>query len=132
VRVAPAVPITMVVADHHMAMLPLDPERPQEGLISVRGEALVRSYTALFEYCWVMATAYEGPGAAATDSAGLTEQHMTALRMLAGGAKDERIARALGVSLRTVSRVLSELMQHLGASSRFEAGVRAARLGLLD
>lgn len=29
-------------------------------------------------------------------------------------------------------RLLSEVMQELGAASRFEAGVKAARLGLLD
>ncbi|MFJ9843754.1 hypothetical protein ACIRYZ_25530 [Kitasatospora sp. NPDC101155] len=38
-------------------------------------------------------------------------------------------ARSLGISLRTLSRLLSEVMQELGTSSRFEAGVRAAKLG---
>lgn len=52
--------------------------------------------------------------------------------MLASGMKDEKIARGLGVSLRTVSRMLSELMQEMGATSRFEAGVRAHRLGWVD
>jgi DNA-binding NarL/FixJ family response regulator len=52
--------------------------------------------------------------------------------MLAAGMKDEKIARSLGISLRTLSRLLSEVMQELGASSRFEAGVRAAKLGWLD
>ncbi|MFE1954092.1 LuxR C-terminal-related transcriptional regulator [Streptomyces sp. NPDC059524] len=134
VRTAPAVPLTMMIMDARLALLPLDLDRPRDGLIVARGSALVRSYAALFEYCWMTATPYTGAGAepdrGGADS--LTEQQVLALRMLAGGAKDERIARALGVSLRTVSRLLSELMQQLGASSRFEAGVRAARLGLLD
>ncbi|MFE0174569.1 LuxR C-terminal-related transcriptional regulator [Streptomyces sp. NPDC059002] len=134
VRLAPAVPITMIIADSRAALLPLDPDRPRDGLLVARGLSLVRSYAALYEYCWMTATPYEGSCAAAEERgpAGLTEQHLVILRMLAGGAKDERIARALGVSLRTVSRLLSELMQQLDASSRFEAGVRAARLGLLD
>ncbi|MQY13035.1 hypothetical protein SRB5_31750 [Streptomyces sp. RB5] len=131
VRTAPAVPITMIVVDGHTAMLPLDPARPRDGLVVARAPVLVRSYAALYEYCWMTAAPYV-PGCAAQATARLTEEHRTALRMLAGGAKDERIARALGVSPRTVSRILAELMQELGASSRFEAGVRAARLGLLD
>ncbi|MEV6106061.1 helix-turn-helix transcriptional regulator [Streptomyces sp. NPDC051940] len=134
VRTAPAVPITMIIGDGHTVLLPIDPENPRVGMLVVRAPALVRSYVALYEYCWLTATPYtrDDPGGEAEIWARLTEQHLTAVRMLAGGAKDERIARALGVSLRTVSRILSELMQELGASSRFEAGVRAARLGLLD
>ncbi|WP_461011566.1 hypothetical protein [Streptomyces capparidis] len=46
--------------------------------------------------------------------------------------KDEKVARSVGVSLRTVSKRIFEPMQELGASSRFEAGVRATRLGWLD
>ncbi|MEV1002950.1 hypothetical protein [Nonomuraea sp. NPDC050202] len=42
------------------------------------------------------------------------------------------IARSMGVSTRTVTRLVGELTTILGASSRFQAGVRAARLGWLD
>jgi DNA-binding NarL/FixJ family response regulator len=47
------------------------------------------------------------------------------------GAKDETIARQLGVSLRTVRRRVAELMDELGASTRFQAGMEAVRRGLL-
>lgn len=40
----------------------------------------------------------------------------------AGGAKDELIARRLGMSLRTCRRHIAELMDELGAGSRFQAG----------
>ena len=53
------------------------------------------------------------------------------LRQLAAGAKDEQIARTLGVSLRTVRRRIADLMTELGADSRFQAGVEAARRGWL-
>jgi DNA-binding NarL/FixJ family response regulator len=48
---------------------------------------------------------------------------------LAGGAKDEQIARALGMSVRTVRRRVADLMDELGADSRFQAGVEAVRRG---
>lgn len=51
--------------------------------------------------------------------------------MLAAGAKDETIARELGVSLRTCRRHIAEMMRMTGAGSRFQAGVLATQLGLL-
>ena len=51
------------------------------------------------------------------------------LGQLAGGAKDEQIARALGLSVRTVRRRVAELLVELGAESRFQAGVEAVRRG---
>ncbi|MCG5214059.1 helix-turn-helix domain-containing protein [Streptosporangium sp. KLBMP 9127] len=66
------------------------------------------------------------------DGVTLTEQQQAVLRLLATGAKDSAIARSLGVSIRTVTRTVGELTRILGATSRFQAGVRAARLGWLD
>ncbi|MDJ0464885.1 helix-turn-helix transcriptional regulator [Streptomyces sp. H27-C3] len=131
-RLSPVVPMNMIIADQDIALIPLDPENPSVGAIVARGPALVRSYIALYEYCWHTATPYGDSASTEQGGDGLTEQQQAALRMLATGMKDEKIARSLGVSLRTVSRLLSEVMQELGASSRFEAGVRATRLGWLD
>ncbi|MEU2119367.1 helix-turn-helix domain-containing protein [Streptomyces sp. NPDC016459] len=130
-RLSPVVPMNMVLADENFALLPTDPHEPDSPTILARGAGLVRSYLALYEYCWQAASPYgEEPGE--NGCGGLSDQQRVALRMLASGIKDEQIARSLGVSLRTVSRLLSEVMQELGAASRFEAGVKAARLGLLD
>lgn len=52
--------------------------------------------------------------------------------MLAGGLTDEAMARKLGLSERTVRRLVSEPTERLGAASRFQAGVCAVRLGWLD
>ncbi len=132
-RLSPVVPMNMVLADENFALLPTDPHDPDSPTILARGPGLVRSYLALYEYCWQAASRYgEEPGRSGGDGDGLSDQQRAALHMLASGIKDEQIARSLGVSLRTVSRLLSEVMQELGAASRFEAGVKAARLGLLD
>ena len=53
------------------------------------------------------------------------------LELLMLGSKDESISRQLGISLRTVRRRVAELMDELGAGTRFQAGVESARRGLL-
>jgi DNA-binding NarL/FixJ family response regulator len=53
------------------------------------------------------------------------------LELLMLGTKDESIARQLGISLRTVRRRVAGLMDELGATTRFQAGLEAARRGLL-
>lgn len=132
VRLSPVVPMNMVLADDNFALLPTDPHDPESAAILARGPGLVRSYRALYGYCWHTATPYGHEEPAEHRGDGLSEQQRAALRMLASGIKDEQVARNLGVSLRTVSRLISEVMQELDAASRFEAGVKAARLGLLD
>ncbi|TQF01841.1 helix-turn-helix transcriptional regulator [Kitasatospora acidiphila] len=132
VRLAAVVPLNMILSDRRTALLPVDPDNQEAGAILARGPALVRSYLALYEYCWHTSAVLGRSEEYQHGSDKLTDQQHAAIRMLAAGMKDERIARSLGISLRTLSRLLSEVMQELGASSRFEAGVRAAKLGWLD
>ncbi len=47
------------------------------------------------------------------------------------GAKDEALALAVGVSLRTVRRRVADLMDELGATTRFQAGMEAVRRSLV-
>jgi len=54
------------------------------------------------------------------------------VRLLATGAKDDAVARQLGLSVRTLRRGIAELMERLKATSRFQLGVRVAALGWLD
>ncbi|KFU82100.1 regulatory protein, luxR family [Amycolatopsis lurida] len=53
------------------------------------------------------------------------------LDLLAAGLKDEVIARRVGLSERTLRRHISAMMRELAAESRFQAGVAAARAGLV-
>ena len=48
------------------------------------------------------------------------------------GDKDEAISRKLSVSVRTCRRHIADYMTQVGATSRFQAGVIAAREGHLD
>ncbi|MFD0564915.1 helix-turn-helix domain-containing protein [Kitasatospora saccharophila] len=130
VRLCAHVPTDLLIVDRELVLLPLDPVNPGSGICMLRGGPLVQAGLAFFEHCWHQAhlidaehqrTAPDGPG----------EQQRALLRMLADGVKDDRIARVLGISPRTLSRLISELLVDLQAKSRFEAGVKAVQLGWL-
>jgi DNA-binding NarL/FixJ family response regulator len=53
------------------------------------------------------------------------------VQQLLSGATDITASRLLGLSPRTYSRRVSELLDYLGVESRFQAGVEAARRGWL-
>ncbi|WP_435173047.1 LuxR C-terminal-related transcriptional regulator [Actinacidiphila sp. bgisy145] len=132
VRLIPAVPFDLLVADEHTALTRADPSDPNGPAVVIRGPVLVRSYLAMYEDCWLRSVPYATKATVGDDPGReLTEQHRTTLRLLANGLTDERIARKLGVSLRTVSRLVSEVMRYLEAESRFQAGVLAATNDLI-
>lgn len=62
----------------------------------------------------------------------LTGREQALLRLMAKGLKDEAIARDLGVSPRTLRRLIADLMRRLDCESRFQAGVEATARGWLD
>lgn len=62
----------------------------------------------------------------------LTSREIEVLGLLAGGLSNEDIAAALFVSLNTVKTHLKNIFGKLGVTSRLQATVRAAQLGLLD
>ncbi|MEK8169961.1 hypothetical protein NKH77_09555 [Streptomyces sp. M19] len=57
-RLAPLVPMDMFLADADLALLPLDPANPDEGMAVLRGTRLVRSFATVFEHLWQGATPY--------------------------------------------------------------------------
>jgi DNA-binding CsgD family transcriptional regulator len=62
--------------------------------------------------------------------AGLTEREIEILALLAGGSSNERIARALSVSTRTVERHIGNIYLKIGAHNRAEATAYAFRHGI--
>jgi DNA-binding NarL/FixJ family response regulator len=61
----------------------------------------------------------------------LTERQLEVVRLLAGGATNKEIARAIGVGERTVKFHLAGIFERLGATNRTEAVSIALRLGLV-
>ncbi|NUR59798.1 MAG: helix-turn-helix transcriptional regulator [Catenulispora sp.] len=130
IRLLPHLPLRMLIYDDTTAMLPIDPVDSFAGALLIRDPALVMSLSAFFEHCWIDATPLHAT-AAPTESTAFTctPQQSAALRMMASGLKDEVIARRLGISPRTLSRLVAEVMERLEVGSRFEAGAKLAHLG---
>lgn len=99
----------------------------------VRSPALASLVTQLFEQVWETAEPLVVNGADPADGADdrPNDTERLLLRLLSLGVKDEAAARHLGVSVRTVRRMVADLMMRLDARSRFQAGTVAARRGWL-
>lgn len=123
-RMHPKLPMKLAIADRSVALLPLVLDDMVESALVVRRCALLDALVVLFETLWEQSSpVLPSPNTAQPDLGLLT--------LLAAGAKDETIARQLGISPRTVTRRVAELLDQLGARTRFQAGVLAARHGWL-
>jgi DNA-binding CsgD family transcriptional regulator len=127
VRVIDEMPTRMFVIRGTHVVLPEPLGYADEPRLLVRQPAIVGALTLLFELFWDQAT----PLPDLDTQRPRVDVRGSLLRQLAGGAKDEQIARTLGLSLRTVRRRVADLMIELGADTRFQAGVEAARRGWL-
>ena len=127
VRVIDEMPTRMLVISGTHAILPEPLGFADEPRILVRQPAIVGALTLLFERYWEQAIALPDLDTRRPR----VDVRGSLLRQLAAGAKDEHIARTLGLSLRTVRRRVADLMIELGADTRFQAGVEAARRGWL-
>ena len=72
-----------------------------------------------------------GARGAGAEGRGLTEQETRVLARLAGGARNEEIARSLGISRDTVKAHLKHVFRKLNVRSRTEAAVLGLRWGLI-
>jgi DNA-binding CsgD family transcriptional regulator/sugar-specific transcriptional regulator TrmB len=123
----------MVLMDCKVAVVPVDPVDSARGALIVRHPGLVSGFVDLFNRAWQ--DALDLPWLTDTDEQARTPEispeDKRILELLASGCTDETSAREVGVSVRHLRRTISRLMQQLGANSRFEAGVEAARRGWL-
>jgi sugar-specific transcriptional regulator TrmB len=127
VRTASTLPLRMIIIDRETAVVPIDTDLTQAGVTVMRGSGAIAAMHALFEQVWATATPLGTP--APRDEYGLTGPKRALLHLLAHGLSDEAAARKLGVSDRTIRRFIVEFMDHLGARSRFQAGVLAHQYG---
>ncbi|WP_327088501.1 LuxR C-terminal-related transcriptional regulator [Nonomuraea sp. NBC_01738] len=129
VRTVPTLPIRMLVYDRSIAFLPLDTGNTRVGAVQVSDSGTVTAVLALFDQIWNVATPIGTP--LIKDQEGLLPQERQLLKLLAEGLTDEAAGHHLGLSQRTVRRMMAGIMERLGARSRFEAGLRAAEKGWL-
>lgn len=132
-RVLPELPMKLVICDRRVALLPLASATDQRwtiGVLVVHPSRLLDGLVALFEDYWAQAVALSSALGGSIDG-GLSDTDRETLSLLCTGMKDGAMARHLGVSPRTLNRRIIRLMTLLGANSRFQAGVQAAKRGLL-
>jgi DNA-binding NarL/FixJ family response regulator len=129
VRVLREVPTRLAVLGSSAALIGERFGVPTGRRLVLRQQSIVAALALMFEGLWERALpvpVFERDGL----DEGVAGQRLL-LRHLAAGAKDEQIARAFGLSVRTVRRRVAELLTDLGAESRFQAGAEAARRGWL-
>ncbi|MGH3945938.1 MAG: LuxR C-terminal-related transcriptional regulator [Pseudonocardiaceae bacterium] len=135
IRIASVLPFRLVVVDKLLAYSFLSGRQEEPAALEIQGADLVHILTEVFEYCWVHgatvpcteASAFGGDHSEQV----LDQRERSLLRMFSQGLKDDAIARALGISSRTLRRLMTEVMRKLGATSRFQAGARAMAHGWL-
>lgn len=125
VRVLPRVPTRLSVFGLDSAVIPELPGYASPRRVLVQERGLVMVLAAYFEQLWERATALPE----LDRSTARPDLRRLLLQEMATGAKDEQVARNLGLSLRTVRRRVADLQIELGADSRFQAGVEAVRRG---
>jgi DNA-binding CsgD family transcriptional regulator len=129
-RVLSQPPIKLSIVDEDVAILPLDPPDSAKGVlvtILIHQSSLLRVLIELFESLWRLAV----PVNLAQLNQELSPREREILTLMASGAGDDAIARRLGLSRRTIVRHIGALLEHLGATTRFQAGAQAARRGWL-
>jgi DNA-binding MarR family transcriptional regulator len=124
-RVHPQLPMKLAVFDRRIALLPLSVDQLVDSALVVHPCALLDALIEMFTLLWDQAVpVVPSVKADPTDARLMT--------LLAAGFKDDAIARQLGLSSRTVGRRVAELMETLGARTRFQAGIHAQRRQLLE
>ncbi|WP_344449356.1 DNA-binding response regulator [Actinocorallia aurantiaca] len=128
VRVAATpLPHETIIIDRRLMIL-AGPDSPSREYTVTASPGLVGGVLSLFEAAWEASRDFESwlPG----DLPHLEPDARAVLRALSSGLTDETASRRLGLSLRTYRRRVADLMTTLQADSRFQAGLRAAALGL--
>ncbi|MFE4639126.1 helix-turn-helix domain-containing protein [Streptomyces sp. NPDC056773] len=124
-RVYDGVPLKMLVTDRSSGLVPFTVSGIRRSVV-LDESPLLHALVSLFELVWERAAPL-WPSA----PTGLDAVNERLLGFAAAGYTDESIARMTGLSKRTVERRMRQMMDRLGARTRFQAGLQAGRSGLL-
>ncbi|MET8775792.1 LuxR C-terminal-related transcriptional regulator [Nocardia sp. NPDC050713] len=128
-RTLPEPPFKLIIVDDERANLVLhaDERRPDPMGLRFTGSPALRLLVRTFDVLWSLAA----PISVNPSADELDDRDKAILTLMGLGATDDTIARRLGMSRRTVVRRTARLLERLGASTRFQAGVQATRRGWL-
>lgn len=129
-RIVPSLPFKLVIVDRRIAITPLSVTKPDGNVLLVRASALLDALAVVFDMFWERAAPITFSGTSASrigdPARGLSREVDEVLPLLAAGLNDKSIAHQLDYSLRTLERRVVEIMESLGARTRFQAGWLAA------
>ncbi|MFJ2769098.1 DNA-binding response regulator [Streptomyces sp. NPDC087300] len=115
-----------IVIDRRVAILAGAPVRGVRTFTVIQSPIAVEGVRTLVYAAWETATDLADYRRTRPPALGEEARHI--LRALGAGRTDEVTARELGMSLRTFRRRVADVMTTLGATSRFQAGLRAREL----
>lgn len=130
IRTMSCVPVEALVVDRELAIVPAQRQGGPDDVAVLRLPSVVDTITELVDRLWPSAVPFAANDR--TRASALDDRDRELLSLLSSGCTDESAAATLGVSVRTVRRAMSSLMDRLGARSRFQAGVKAADRGWLE
>jgi len=122
-----AVPHRTILMDRETVLVAVREDSLGVPFLLVREPAMVRNFCAQFATSWRRAHPV-GVGPEDSLADGTVREILGVLRT---GVTDEVAARQLHVSARTIRRRVAAVLDLLGASSRFDAGVKAVEAGWL-
>lgn len=123
------VPLKMMIADERLGVVMLVREGAtiSDTALLLHPSPMLSALVSLFARVWNDSSDLWGGDTGSS----LSPRDQRLLALLAAGHKDENIARQLNLTRRTVQRRVGELMELLGAHSRFQAGLLAGQRGWL-
>ena len=132
-RVLGDVPMTLFFGDDEECLIIVPGHQGRRVIgVSIPPSSLQRAISETFESFWRVAVPVPSWTADRhRDPLGLDSDERVVLSLLAAGLTDERIARELGASERTVRRRILQLQERVGVTTRFQLGAQASRYGWL-
>ena len=130
VQFTDAVPYRMIISDGARAVVPIVRDRRSDGAIITAEPALVIGLRHLARGLFRSGRALEQIDPAAP-SGRPSQVELAVIRVMSEGLTDEAACKRLAVSERTFRRHVAQVLQRLGATSRFQAGIRAVERGWL-
>jgi sugar-specific transcriptional regulator TrmB/DNA-binding CsgD family transcriptional regulator len=135
-RVTQSLPLRMIIADRQLGLVPLfsaDQGDQGGGALLIHPSGLLDALQMIFDLVWQSASrlvvSSDGVGEDAGDV--LEDVDAQILGLLLAGLTDQAIGNQLGLSLRTVQRRVSQLMDRARVATRLQLGHEAGRRGWL-
>ncbi|MFJ4677244.1 LuxR C-terminal-related transcriptional regulator [Kitasatospora sp. NPDC088783] len=121
----------LIICDQEVAFIPISSETASTAL-AIRSSEVIRYLTIVFERSWVRAQPIGEASPVGSRAVVVDDLQRTILRAVVSGETDERVARRLGMSRRSVIEHIRKVAEQLGSNSRAQLGYMLAESGILQ